>query len=76
LEKENEDALKGKQADLGASIIKLGSSKYRLKVWNKGAATARNVRIEFPEGNDLVIESEVTDKYPMESLEGINPLSL
>ena len=26
LEKENEDALKGKQADLGASIIKLGSS--------------------------------------------------
>ncbi|EPY9204279.1 hypothetical protein ACXHVK_003895 [Morganella morganii] len=32
LEKENEDALKGKQADLGASIIKLGSSKYRLKI--------------------------------------------
>ena len=29
LEKENEDALKGKQADLGASIIKLGSSKYQ-----------------------------------------------
>ncbi len=76
LEKENEDALKGKQADLGASIIKLGGSKYRLKVWNKGAATARNVRIEFPEGNDLVIESEVTDKFPMESLEKYQAVEL
>ncbi|WP_417560805.1 hypothetical protein [Marinomonas sp.] len=69
LEKESEDALKGKSADLGASFIKLGSSKYRLKIWNKGSATAKNVRIEFPEGNDVVIDSEVTDKFPMETLE-------
>lgn len=69
LEKEDEDALKGKRADLGASFIKLGNSKYRLKIWNKGAATARNVRLEFPEGNDVVIDSEVTDKFPMESLD-------
>ncbi len=69
LEKEDEDALKGRRADLGASFIKLGSSKYRLKIWNKGAATARNVRLEFPEGNDVVIDSDVTDKFPMESLE-------
>jgi len=69
LEKENEDSLREKRADLGASFIKLGSKKYRLKIWNKGASTARNVRIEFPEGNDVVIDSEVTDKFPMESLE-------
>jgi hypothetical protein len=69
LEKENEDALKEKRADLGASFIKLGSSKYRLKIWNKGSATAKNVRIEFPEGNDVVIDYEVTEKFPMESLE-------
>lgn len=69
LEKENEDSLREKRADLGASFIKLGSNKYRLKIWNKGASTARNVRIEFPEGNDVVIDSEVTDKFPMESLE-------
>ncbi len=69
LEKENEGAVKEKSADLGASFIKLGSSKYRLKIWNKGSATARNVRIEFPEGNDVVIDSEVSDKFPMESLE-------
>ena len=69
LAKESEDALKEKRADLGASFIKLGNSKCRLKIWNKGAATAKNVRIEFPEGNDIVIESEVLDKFPMESLE-------
>jgi hypothetical protein len=69
LEKESEDALKEKRADLSASFIKLGSSKHRLKIWNKGAATAKNVRVEFPEGNDVVIDSEVTDKFPMESLE-------
>jgi hypothetical protein len=69
LEKESEDALKEKRADLGASFIKLGSSKYRLKIWNKGAATAKNVRVEFPEENDVVFDSEVTDKFPMESLE-------
>lgn len=68
-EKENEGIVKEKSADLGASFIKLGSSKYRLKIWNKGSATARNVRIEFPEGNDVVIGSEVSDKFPMESLE-------
>src|SRR5690606_698341 len=69
LEKEGEDSLKEKRADLGASFIKLGSSKYRLKIWNKGSSTARNVKIEFPEGNDVVIDSEVADKFPMESLE-------
>ncbi|WP_223670543.1 hypothetical protein [Kangiella shandongensis] len=69
LEKENDGVLKEKKADLGASFIKLGSSKYRLKVWNKGVSTARNVRIEFPEGNNVIIPSEVSDKFPMESLE-------
>lgn len=69
LEKENEGAVKEKSADLAASFISSGSSKCRLKVWNKGSATARNVRIEFPKGNDVIIDSEISDKFPMESLE-------
>lgn len=69
LEKENQDVLNDKSANLGASFIKLGSSKYRLKIWNKGSSTARNVRIEFPEGNDVINNSEVIEKFPMESLE-------
>lgn len=69
LNKENQDALNDKSANLGASFIKLGSSKYILKIWNKGSSTARNVRIEFLEGNDVIINSEVIEKFPMESLE-------
>jgi hypothetical protein len=68
-QKEEEDALLGKKADLGAGIIKLGDNKYRLKIWNRGKAAARNVRISFPEGNDLIISSELERKFPLEYLE-------
>ena len=45
LEKEKGDVLGDKQADLSATFVKLGSSKHRLKIWNKGNATARNVKL-------------------------------
>lgn len=76
LEKESEGAIKEKRADLGASFIKLGSNKYRLKIWNKGSATAKNVRIEFPEGNDVISDSDLANKFPMESLERYQSVEL
>jgi hypothetical protein len=69
LKKEEDESLTTKRADLGASFIKLGSSKYRLKIWNKGKAPARNVRIAFPEGNEIILDSELRDKFPLELLE-------
>jgi hypothetical protein len=68
LEKEHGEVETSKKADLGATIVKLGNSKYRLKIWNKGSAAARNVSISFPEGNDIVDDTEVNDKFPLESL--------
>jgi len=65
---ENE-AIAALKADVGASFVKLGSSRYRIKVFNKGKAPARNVVIEFPDGNDVVPASEIRDKFPMEILE-------
>ncbi len=62
-------ALDARKADLGTSFIKLGKSNHRLKIWNKGKATARNVRIEFPDGCDVVIKSDVESKFPLESLD-------
>lgn len=76
LEKEVDAAENDKKADLGASFIKLGNSKYRLKIWNKGKSTARCVRIEFPEGNDVLIQSEVEDKFPLESLDTFQSVEL
>jgi len=76
LEKEEGEALSDKKADLGASFIKLGSSKYRLKIWNKGNAAARNVRIELPEGSDVLIQSDIDEKFPLELLEKYQSVEL
>ena len=69
LQREDADVRIGKKAELGATFIKLGSSNYRLKIWNKGKSAARDVRIEFPDGNDCFIESDVQSKFPLEALE-------
>ena len=76
LEKEEAEALIDKQADLGASFIKLGKSKYRLKIWNKGNACAKNVRLKFPEGNSVLIQSEIDEKFPLEYLERYQSVEL
>jgi hypothetical protein len=58
-----------KQAELGASFLKLGSNKYRVKIWNKGKAPAQDVSIEFPEGNEIVSEREINEKFPLQFLD-------
>ncbi len=65
LKKEETESLAGRKADLGVNFIKLGGDHYRLKVWNKGKAPARNVKIAFPEGNDLIPDWELTSKFPL-----------
>lgn len=69
LAKETEEVIDDCKADLGASIINYGNNKYRLKIYNKGNAEAKNVTIEFPDGNKLVLDSELQSKLPYESLE-------
>ena len=69
LEKEEQETENTKKADLGTTFVKLGSGKYKLKIWNKGKTCARNVRIEFPEGNDVLIQSDIDRKFPLETLD-------
>lgn len=69
IKREDAEAREEKKADLGTTFLKLGNTKYRLKVWNKGKSVARNVRIEFPEGNDCILESEISQKFPLEAIE-------
>jgi len=76
LKKETSEALNNKKADLGASFIKIGSNDRRLKIWNKGKATARNVRIEFPEGNEVFTQGDIDRKFPLESLETFQSVEL
>lgn len=69
LEKEQREASSLNQAELSANIVRLGSSKHRLKVFNRGRSVAHNVEIAFPEGNDLVVPSDIDSKFPLEALD-------
>ncbi|MFB6403855.1 hypothetical protein, partial [Pseudomonas putida] len=69
LNKETAGVELDKQADLGATFLKLGNSKYRLKVFNKGKAPAHHVTIDFPEGNEVILESDIESKFPLQLLD-------
>jgi len=69
LEKEAGEVLNAQKANLGATFIKIGSNNHRLKIWNKGKASARNVTLDFPEGNECLIQSDINSKFPLETLD-------
>jgi len=69
LEKEQREAEQAGQADLGASFLFIGNKKHRLKIFNKGKVAAHNVNITFLSDNDIVPNSEIEDKFPMEHIE-------
>lgn len=72
----NAEAAAARKADMGATLITLGTSKHRLRIFNKGRATARNVRLEFPDGEDFLIDSDLEGKFPMESMHPHQPVDL
>lgn len=76
LQKETLDAENQNSADLSANFIKVGTSKHRLKIYNKGKSTARNVRIEFPDGNELIVTGDIRDKFPVPILEEYQSVEL
>lgn len=69
LERERRVNEQSAKADLGAAFVSIGTKKHRLKIFNKGKAMARNVKISFPEGNELIIEQDIQQKFPLETLE-------
>lgn len=69
IEKEKEEIISKKSADISANFINLGKSNYRLKVFNRGQCAATNVKIEILEGKDLFIASDIISKFPVEILD-------
>ena len=76
LAKVEAEAMEGKMANLSASVLSIGSGKRRVRVWNKGPAPAMNVRIECPDGNELITESDMAAKFPMESMDAHQSVEL
>jgi hypothetical protein len=69
LDKEQQESLIQRQADISANFVSFGRSDHRMKVFNRGRSSAKNVRIDFPNGNEVLIESDLREKFPMPSLE-------
>jgi uncharacterized cupredoxin-like copper-binding protein len=66
LRKEKADAIAAECADFSARFVKIGSSKWRLMIANKGKAPAQNVDVDFPDSN-IILGAE--DKFPMAVME-------
>ena len=69
LRKENNEAIGSFKAELGVNFIKIGTNSRRFKVFNKGKGVAKNVRINFPEGNEIIVQNDIDSKFPLEVME-------
>ena len=66
IEREEAENVASKKADLSANMIKVGKSDYRLKVFNRGKGTARNVRLtDLTGANSIIIPGSIEDKFPI-----------
>ncbi len=68
LEREQSDVVAARKADISANFVNSGRS-YRLKVFNKGKAIARNVRLERLDDSDLLMQHDIDEKFPVPILE-------
>ena len=69
LRKETNEAIGSFKAELSVNFIKIASSRRRFKVFNKGKGSAKNVKINFPEGNEIIVQSDIDSKFPLEIME-------
>lgn len=69
IEREANENQAQRRADLGVSIYKAGRSNFRMKVFNRGKAAARNVRLEEITEPGMLIRGDVDEKFPAPVLE-------
>ena len=66
---EQNELLDERCANLGASFIALGSNRHRLSIWNQGPSVARNIQLEVLKGRRTFVDSNIKEKFPLETLE-------
>jgi len=71
IERETSENLAAKRADLSANLYESGRHNYRLKVFNRGKGTARNVRLIYMNaaGETILIHGDITHKFPVPILD-------
>lgn len=68
LERETNETQAARRADISANFVSMGRN-HRLKVFNRGRGTARNVRLECLDDEDLILKSDIEEKFPVPILE-------
>lgn len=70
IDRETAEGLAAKRADLSANLIQIGRNSHRLKVFNRGRGTARNVRLILLDDEDsFLIASDIREKFPVPILD-------
>lgn len=70
IERERTDNSASKQADLSANVYKQGKNNYRLKIFNRGIATAQNVRVtDLDSSHSPLIDNDIQRKFPLRIME-------
>lgn len=67
---------KEKTASVSARLYKTDKTNWKLRVYNQGPSTAKNVRIILDEQNQIVEESTVRSKFPMSKMENSQSVDL
>ena len=76
IEKEKSESLSNKRGDLFANFVKTGKSSYQFKIYNRGKGTARNIRMEVLDGEELFRTGDQEQKFPYPSLETHQAITL
>lgn len=62
-------ALEGEKADMEADFVKSDHDSHpKLRIRNVNQALAKNIRIDFPNGNNLLLKKEVDAIFPIDTL--------
>lgn len=74
--KEEKEAASAARADVSANLVKVGKD-YRVRVFNRGPALARNVDVSIPkEGVHVLQEGMIRSKFPLDALEPSHSVDL
>lgn len=69
IDKEAAENQAQQRAEIAANPYRFGKSETRLKIFNRGKASAHNVRLVDLEDSGLLMPSEIQRKFPIDSLD-------
>jgi hypothetical protein len=76
IEKEISETVATTKGELFANFVKTGKSSYQYRIYNRGKGTARNIRFEVLNGEDLFRTGDMDSKFPYPSLETHQAINL